>query len=71
MDGAPAIPQTWGPARGNPRYANGKNPTACWRNERGRASSEAAKKTKKTSTKNSVRGAKVVADDEGVKTKRE
>jgi hypothetical protein len=28
-------------------------------------------KKKKTSTKNSVRGAKVVADDEGVKTTRE
>jgi hypothetical protein len=27
--------------------------------------------TKKTSTKNSIRGAKVVADDEGVKTTRE
>jgi hypothetical protein len=40
-------------------------------NERGGTSSEAAKEMKKTSTKNSIRGAKVVADDEGVKTTRE
>jgi hypothetical protein len=66
MGGDPAIPQNQVPTSADLRETNERKPTRMKANQQ-----RSGKETKKAGTRNSVRGARVVADDEDVKTTRE
>jgi hypothetical protein len=71
MGGDPAIPQNQVPTSADLRETNERKPTAWWRERMKANQQRSGKETKKAGTRNSVRGARVVADDEDVKTTRE
>ena len=60
-----------GPSKGKSPLCKRKKSDGMLEKRTRKSEQRSGEETKKTSTKNSVRGAKVVADDEGVKTTRE